>query len=748
MPTDIANTIGTQRQFSKQPVGTYQKNLINPSIDSGRTGADLNAQALVNALGVIGDGLMRESKARDTRREAYSVLVEKAVNQATPEEMEKLRSIEIINKYAPEYGAADNPYAVALVEKAKGKYLKSKVQSEYDADTNLMALEGSSEEAVRRYEDKLKEAREGMAQNSDDLFAFDSGLFDTHADDVLKIANSWRERKSAQIKQTSIETSVADAGQIALDSHTVPTEQTLDNVQKLANRIRVYGWTDKERYAFWDDVVTKIAKSSGNAELLDKLKDVVIYDDGDIVKTVGSTIDFSDKVAVAGVRTAQLRHQEFNDFIDKASQAETIEEVRQMYADLEKNPEKRVLYEGVLGYKDNLEAAVTKRLEKIKAARVSQAVGEANTSSMTSAFKAKVEAHLKGEIKAPGFGLTDIMDYAEINEKGEVKTKKMTQEQLAPMIDQYMMEILQDDDLSVTEKAEKTLQVLSHPDLKFYGKSMADKAMQQLATLNPDNLGKDDLGNYILPQGLTNMLNIRKYGGTAAPLVFDADTLGNIDALDALQDMSGFNEGVNLYVNSREKFNDKEFQSRITSALKNTEFDLSNFSTMTGEKASVSSLYNTYENARAMRQLRTLMTVGGVWSDVDKAKDAVVERMRKNYYVINGALFPKEVCKGVNPVYMQEGINLYIEKYKEDNGVPDKVPITLEWNHKSNTLELKSDYGKVVSYPISKLQNQALYVESEYRKSGNIEAVGKTSNDFGGSDFNAETYVNNDVRGD
>jgi hypothetical protein len=63
-------------------------------------------------------------------------------------------------------------------------------------------------------------------------------------------------------------------------------------------------------------------------------------------------------------------------------------------------------------------------------------------------------------------------------------------------------------------------------------------------------------------------------------------------------------------------------------------------------------------------------------------------------------------------------------------------------------LELKSDYGKVVSYPISKLQNQALYVESEYRKSGNIEAVGKTSNDFGGSDFDAETYVNNDVRGD
>ena len=371
---------------------------------------------------------------------------------------------------------------------------------------------------------------------------------------------------------------------------------------------------------------------------------------------------------------------------------------------------------------------------------------------MQSSFKAKVEAHLRGEVKTPGFGLTDILDYTEIDEKGVAKTKKMSQEQVLPMLEDYMSDILQDDDLSINEKAEKTLKVLSHPDLKFYAKSMENKAMEQLATLNPANLGKDQLGNYILPQGLQNMLNIRKYGGTASSIVFDADTLGSIDALDSLQDMAGFNEGINAYVESKDKFDDKELQSAITAKLKNTlnnnEFNLSGFTDMDGGTGSVSDIYSTFENVRAMKQLRTLVTIGGVWSDVDKAKQAVVDKMKQNYYVLNGALFPKEVCKGVNPQYMKEGIGYFIDDYREKNGVPASTPVTLEWDHKSNKLQIKSDYAGIKSYSIADLQNQALYIEGEHNNSDNVDAEGKTANDFAGSSFDAETYENNDVRGD
>ena len=70
MPTNIANAIGTQRQFTKQPVATYVSRL-NPLQSSSRY---IDAQAmpgnrLAHSLGIFGDAVESYISERDKQKQ-------------------------------------------------------------------------------------------------------------------------------------------------------------------------------------------------------------------------------------------------------------------------------------------------------------------------------------------------------------------------------------------------------------------------------------------------------------------------------------------------------------------------------------------------------------------------------------------------------------------------------------------------------------------------------------------------------
>ena len=129
MASITQNAVGTQRQFTRQPVATYQKSLRNLVDSQGivKSGA---GDRLYNAVTGLGSNIMKYASSEEDRARARTVEAEPLINAATEDDWKKLSAIELLNKYG-QFQLADNPYAVAAIEQARGKYMSEKFSQQY-----------------------------------------------------------------------------------------------------------------------------------------------------------------------------------------------------------------------------------------------------------------------------------------------------------------------------------------------------------------------------------------------------------------------------------------------------------------------------------------------------------------------------------------------------------------------------------------------------------------------------------------
>ena len=131
MPTNIANAIGTQRQFTKQPVATYvsRLNLLQSSSRS------IDAQAmpgnrLAHSLGIFGDAVESYISERDKQKQLDANKVEALLGATDPKAWATATSAQLLAQYG-QYQLADNPYAVAYIDKMRGKHMAMLADQEY-----------------------------------------------------------------------------------------------------------------------------------------------------------------------------------------------------------------------------------------------------------------------------------------------------------------------------------------------------------------------------------------------------------------------------------------------------------------------------------------------------------------------------------------------------------------------------------------------------------------------------------------
>lgn len=729
MPTNVANSIGTQRQFTAQPKSTYQMNLRDINAGAGMSGSDdYNASALVRALGVLGDTITNEASHLENRREKEQLsIAERAINATSGEDLEKLKAIEILGRYG-NYDRADNPYAVAAIEKARGKALAFKARSEFETENPNLTNFKDSAEVVKAYEEHQKKVRDDLASNADNSIAFDQGFYESHPSDVLTVADKYRKAKSEQLKNASIGTSMATAGQIATDSMYKTHDETITSVTELANTVRLSQWTDEEKRSFWDKAVLQIAQSSGDGALLDKVKGVVIYNDGQRDYTIGDQISFADKYKVAGSRANTMRTADVETFLDKASKYTSVQDLRDAFEVLAKDPSKRTLFEAVVPHKAYLETQITKA-EAIKAkANVYQQAEQGKQLAIKTSFDRQTAAWLsdRGTDSAGKPVGNVVINY--LDEHGVQKSRQATQEELAPLLQNKIIQIAGDKNLSDEDKIKTTLKLLNYPDTKFYAKNWGEQAVAQLDTLDPKSLegSLDEDGNYKLPSRLGELLKAREIGKSQFDVTFGSTVAGKIDAIATLQDYYGYNGGVNAYVNSRERLDDKQLQGTYRTTLDRESFVLDKMETPYGTE-DVSMLGNGYELERAKEQARILMSCG---LSKEEAKAKAVDAMRQNNYSYHGALIPKSVFTGMNTQYAYEGIDYWVADYKEGAGLLPSNPVTVEWSHGDNKLVIKSGAERPKYYSLDDLRNQYDYVYENYADKGNVQAAGKSSTNF------------------
>lgn len=711
----VSNAVGTQRQFSIQPKSVYQQNIRPLQVGSGISSrTDLDAATLSNALGLLGNNIIQESIAKDKRRKEYAQLAKHAINATSAEDLKKLKSVEIIGKYS-NFDLADNPYATALVEEARGNFIRQEVQSEF-ANEDFTTYK-DSKEAVAAYEDRLKTAVSKGVGNSDNSFAFEQGAYERHPEDVLKVANKHREEKAENMKQTAYAAVDAKFGEIILGSKYRPLEETLKDVDDTLKSMRLQGkiFNSKALRVMMPEILGQLAKESGNAELIEKTKSLIVEVDSEgTERTLGEYVNYAPIKYVTSARASQIRDQAYLNFEKQALECSSPEEVDKLYSALAADPQKNVLFEAVLPRRDTFKNSVIKKANQKAKLQVAQSITGLNMQSQQATYFNQMDRFMLDETASLG----DIM-YTKYDTKGNATRSKMTAEEIRPALNAYMGNILSRTDIDDKTKNEQVLKLLSHQENSFYANELGDRAVAQLNTLNEP----------VLPQGARQLLDLRTKAPQYFENAFKPEVIANIDAVAALQDYYGSEKGLNVYISSRERLNDKEYQRTLKQGLEKEKISASGFTNMWSDSESISdSSFKPFEG-RIREQMRILMSVG---LDKETAKNSAIETVKANNYAYRGTLIPKAIFQGQDPRYAQDGIDALVEAYKKTTG---EATAFVEWQPINNRLMIVSGSAEPKFYSTKELRNQYQVAINAHKSAGtlqedNLNPEGRSQNDL------------------
>lgn len=190
MANAIANALGTQRQFTKQPERVYQKQLITPTFGNGISArVDNNAQLLANSLGVLCDNLQKESIAADKReREQFTVQdAQRMLAGKTAKDLKDFNATQALQHSGKGFDLTDNPYAYAALDKAMGQIVSSTAREEWLAE-NEDKVPKSMDEAINSYNQKLQQSYDTLKTNIHNQYAFNQGFYENTFPNTLQVA--------------------------------------------------------------------------------------------------------------------------------------------------------------------------------------------------------------------------------------------------------------------------------------------------------------------------------------------------------------------------------------------------------------------------------------------------------------------------------------------------------------------------------------------------------------------------------
>lgn len=309
MANIVQNAVGTQRQFTRQPVATYQKSLRNLVASQGivKTGA---GDRLYNAVTGLGDAAMKFASSEEDRKRAKTVEVEPLINAATEEDWKKLSAIELLNKYG-QFQLADNPYAVAAIEQARGKYMSEKFNQQYQITMAQDPVKEPEKERQRYQEEKQKFLEENKNE-SYDVDQFYKGFWESNPKDLLDITNQKVAEKSKSLETMSRATMQADMATYVRENGDKPDDEFVSGIQEKINNSMLMSLQLSDRKSFMEGLLEESAKMNGSPDRIKKCGDIIITnnDDGTKPVRVKDVIDLNTYIRMAG-DTALARPNEW-----------------------------------------------------------------------------------------------------------------------------------------------------------------------------------------------------------------------------------------------------------------------------------------------------------------------------------------------------------------------------------------------------------------------------------------------------
>ena len=335
MANIVQNAVGTQRQFTRQPVATYQKSLRNLVDSQGivKSGA---GDRLYNALTGLGDTVMKYASSEEDRARAKTVEVEPLINAATEDDWKKLSAIELLNKYG-QFQLADNPYAVAAIEQARGKYMSEKFSQQYQITMAQDPVKEPDKER-QRYEEEKRKFLEENKNESYDVEQFYKGFWESNPQDLLNITNQKVAEKSKSLETMGKAFIQAQASTYVRENTDKSPEDFKNGLQELINNSTLMSQQLDVRKAFMEGILGDIAQVAGSPDKIRQCADLVITnnDDGTKPVHVKDVIDLNTYLKMAEDTALARPNEWMNKQYEAMINCKNVDELDKWYNSLPK----------------------------------------------------------------------------------------------------------------------------------------------------------------------------------------------------------------------------------------------------------------------------------------------------------------------------------------------------------------------------------------------------------------------------
>ena len=316
MPTDVANQLGTARQFIPKPDATYQgryQDLQATTVRANTKTANMELGQNLQKLSVaLNDYRLNTEKYKEQKG-----LIEatRMINSETPEDVAKLNLIDAAQSYGY-VDSMDNPYFQAHAERLRGGYLSAQMKQEYDDKYAMSPAKSANEEQSRYaqfssdYKKKLYDSS-GAPQNS---LAFEMGYNESNLINANKLSQDWYSKKHAEDLQVTNDTLNARLGVIVDNSGELLKENGLMTkaVQDIANEAKLMGLPPDARQSLWEGFLKQlVANGRIDGERLEQMCQNI-----DIQTNVdGTQMKLSDVVNIAQYK--QIANDYHNQFMNQ-----------------------------------------------------------------------------------------------------------------------------------------------------------------------------------------------------------------------------------------------------------------------------------------------------------------------------------------------------------------------------------------------------------------------------------------------
>lgn len=314
MATDIANQLGTARQFNNRPDATYQGRYQGLQVPRVSSNAEhyYRLQQNFNQLAIsLQNNFYKKNKEQE------ELGLKRATHMIQGMSSEDIQRLNLID-YAQTHGyedVIDNPYFKAYAEKLKGQQLARIMKDKYDQEYAMTPL-ASMEEEKARYDkfrtDFAKEVYKGAAR-PENAYAFDEGFNESNLLNQNKLAHEFLQKKHNEDMVSTVAEVQSKLGDLMVQAPQILSENGLmtKKLQEIMNINKLAGVDPKTRYALIEQWTTQMVAGGHLDETrLEQMADSVVLHTVD-----GKDIKIKDVLNMAEFKEATAKMHTF--FIDE-----------------------------------------------------------------------------------------------------------------------------------------------------------------------------------------------------------------------------------------------------------------------------------------------------------------------------------------------------------------------------------------------------------------------------------------------